>query len=312
MADQTLSQADCAAPVSRDRCDGCDRLALLVPLHDPDKGGPLRCYVCAGAWHAEHGRRRKMGRVVIRAMKAFMDGGGSWNDIDKLKVTALMDNFAFGDAVGEIVDPLGYMAETAKTADETVLLTSEVLADAIRLTHPDAHPPERQELAKRVTQQLLALQPFVFPAEKPKPIAPYEPARNGSAVSPTASAAEPLRQRYPCADCASTVPYFYCAPCRAEREKRQQEERERESAKRRKWRANSRANRKARRQWRLRACAACGKEFQGKRKDARYCSDACRQRAHRKIVTDKGAAKKNGQETVHAKIRACCAPPVAR
>jgi hypothetical protein len=42
MADQTLSQADCAAPVSRDRCDGCDRLALLVPLHDPDKGGPLR------------------------------------------------------------------------------------------------------------------------------------------------------------------------------------------------------------------------------------------------------------------------------
>jgi hypothetical protein len=32
---------------------------------------------------------------------------------------------------------------------------------------------------------------------------------------------------------------------------------------------------------------ACGNEVRGKRKDARFCSGACRQRAHRKAVTDK-------------------------
>jgi hypothetical protein len=36
--------------------------------------------------------------------------------------------------IGAVIDPLGYMAETAKTADETVLLTSETLAGALRLS----------------------------------------------------------------------------------------------------------------------------------------------------------------------------------
>ena len=31
------------------QCDGCQRLAILTPLHGSEKGGPLRCYVCAGA-----------------------------------------------------------------------------------------------------------------------------------------------------------------------------------------------------------------------------------------------------------------------
>jgi hypothetical protein len=31
----------------------------------------------------------------------------------------------------------------------------------------------------------------------------------------------------------------------------------------------------------------CGAKFKDKRKDARFCSDACRQRSHRKAVTDK-------------------------
>ena len=35
------------------------------------------------------------------------------------------------------------------------------------------------------------------------------------------------------------------------------------------------------------ACAACGEKFKGKRKDARFCSDTCRQRAHRQPVTAK-------------------------
>ena len=59
--------------------------------------------------------------------------------------------------------------------DADIELTSELLADALRLTHPDCHPPERQELAHRVTQGLLALQPFVFPASKPKLKKPAKP-----------------------------------------------------------------------------------------------------------------------------------------
>jgi hypothetical protein len=125
-------------------CDGCKRRALLSPLHGPEIGGPLRCFVCAGAWHGEHGRQRKMGRVVIRAIRAFVDGGGKWSDVDKLMQTAQLGDL--GQAYGVVVDPLGYLAETAKTADERILLTSELLVDALRLTHPDAHPPERREL----------------------------------------------------------------------------------------------------------------------------------------------------------------------
>jgi len=34
-------------------------------------------------------------------------------------------------------------------------------------------------------------------------------------------------------------------------------------------------------------CSVCGTDFKGKRTDARYCSAACRQQAHRKRVTDK-------------------------
>ena len=53
------------------------------------------------------------------------------------------------------------------------------------------------------------------------------------------------------------------------------------------------AKRKAR-HWKSKACTECGATFtvsggpgKGKRADARFCSDRCRQRAHRKAVTDK-------------------------
>ena len=63
------------------------------------------------------------------------------------------------------------------------------------------------------------------------------------------------------------------------------EERERERPKQREWYAR----RKARLAMGKRPtpCAACGNEVRGKRKDARFCSGACRQRAHRKAVTDR-------------------------
>jgi hypothetical protein len=51
---------------------------------------------------------------------------------------------------------------------------------------------------------------------------------------------------------------------------------DRESARRRELRAQRKAARGAR-------CAGCGAKFNGKRKDARFCSDACRQRAHRMV-----------------------------
>ena len=200
-------------------CDGCQRRAVLAPLHGPEKGGPLRCFVCAGAWHAEHGRRGKMGRVVIRAIQAFADGGGSWDDVDKLKITDMGHDFFPG------VDPLGYMAESATTADETILLTSEILSDALRLVHPDVHPPERRELASRVTQQLLALQPFVFPAAKPKPIVPPDETLRVTPLwrGPGSTTVKPLR-RYPCAGCASAAPMNYCTACRTEYDRRHLEE----------------------------------------------------------------------------------------
>jgi hypothetical protein len=285
-------------------CDGCQRRALLMPLHGPDKGGPLRCFVCAGQWQAQHGRRRKMGRVVIRAIRAYVDGGGSWDDVRKLKDTALMggDTFGIRDAWGSVVDPLGYMAETAETANETVLLTSEVLADALRLVHPDVHPLERRELANRVTQQLLTLQPFVFPAIKPKPIVSSD-VDEASCVTPLRqshlrSSVEPLR-RYPCADCASTIPYFYCTTCRAEYDRRHREELAAINVKRK-------ARRVAKKEARQRPCSACGKVFRGKRKDARYCSAACRQRAHRKA--SEGMDKRRERQSTKLPRDVTCPP----
>jgi hypothetical protein len=172
------------------------------------------------------------------------------------------------------------MADATNTADEVIDLTSELLDDAVRLTHPDCHPPERQELAQRVTQGLLALKPFTFPAPS-KPIAPApEPAPRprDTPATPTTQ-----NQSYPCRTCKSTVPFFYCTPCRAEYEKREAEEDAKRKAKQpqinaaqRAWYAE-RKNRYAT----TKSCAACGKNFKPKRKDARFCSNACRQAMHR-------------------------------
>jgi hypothetical protein len=86
----------------------------------------VRCVVCcakANEWHAKHGRRRRLGRIVVRAMRAYIDGGGEYADFTQLALN-----------------------------DEIVELTSELLADVIRLTHPDQHLPERRELAERATE----------------------------------------------------------------------------------------------------------------------------------------------------------------
>jgi hypothetical protein len=124
------------------RCDGCGTRTLLMPLHGP-KGGPLRCPLCVGKWHAEHGKRRRHGRIVIRALRAYLDNGGSFKDVEKLTQSALCSDFFCSDLLGHeaFADPLGYLTGVATNAKgEIIELTSELLADAIKLAHPD-YPP---------------------------------------------------------------------------------------------------------------------------------------------------------------------------
>ena len=271
--------------MSVDCCPGCGERTFLMPLHG-NKGGPLRCPLCVGEWNAKHGRRRKTGRVVIRAMMAFFDAGGMSSDIDKLKRSALFANSGFDVAdVAELSDPLGYMSGIARIDGADVeLLTSELLADVLRLTHPDHHPPEREGLARRVTQQLIALQPFVFPAPKPKQPLRNEPPRYEFRKVEVRTSKKALLPRFPCPDCASTVPYFYCDACKTEWDGRQRKQREAVNARQRKWYAE----RKARKARSLSlACHECGASLTGKRKDARFCSTVCRQKAHRATAITK-------------------------
>jgi hypothetical protein len=269
----------------------------LRPLHG-DKGGALCCLPCIGEFHRKHGRRRKLGRIVIRALAAYLDGGGSIGDFEKLKMSAIFRGGVFFgfSADDDLADPLGYLDGTAGTSGETIELTSELLIDAIKIAHPDLHPPERRELAQRVTQGLLALQPFTFPAHKPrrpepKDFKPPEPmSAHRSTIAPKST--EPKPQPYPCSECKSTIPSYYCTECRAEFERRNEVEREKEAAKQREWRAK----RKARRDEHRPACP-CGAPIKGKRTDARFCSATCRQRAHRG-VTDK---RSNRRDTLNSR-----------
>ncbi len=265
-------------PLNFANCQKCGEHTLLLPLHG-DKGGPAFCFICAGKWHAEHTRRRKWGRIIIKAMKFYEREGGRWDDFNKLKLAAsgILEDWG--------IDPLGYGPDTigAEVGD----ITSELLADTIQLTHPDKHPPERRDLAKRVTQELLALKPFVFPAPKAKP--PAAPgARDGKIKSQRATVKEPSRPpAYPCSECADTVPYYYCTACKREWDKRRREERERDNAKQREQYARRQRWRRSQRPPTV--CASCETEFKAKRKDAKYCSHDCRQRAYRKRLKDVAA-----------------------
>jgi hypothetical protein len=265
-------------------CAMCGKRDYCSPLHG-DKGGPPCCIVCIGKWHGEYGRRRRLGRIVIRAMAAYFDGGGSWTDVEKLKMSAMGKEFGDWD-LDSLFDPLGYLADTANTSDETIELTSELLADAIKIAHPDLHPPEGRDLAQRVSQALIALQPFTFPAQKPKPVAP-PPSDDAKSWRRESKSNKPKAKptRYPCVDCADAVPADYCDACRAEYDRREQEKFERRTAKQRAQYARRRKELLATRPPMV--CAFCGEGFESKRADGRYCSDRCRQQAHRKPVTDK-------------------------
>ena len=164
-------------------------------------------------------------------------------------------------------------------------LTLELLEDAIKLTHPDLHPPERADLAHRVTAELLALRPYVLPAPKPVPsngskdrhaCRTVDPLRPSTSLRDTLASVgragdhKPVTPSYPCDDCRGTWYRYYCDSCRATYETKEREKRERESAKRRERRAEQRANLPRTK------CSACGEWFKANRKDAAYCSAACR------------------------------------
>jgi hypothetical protein len=267
-------------------CANCREFNLLMRLHG-DKGGPFVCLLCKGKWHAEHGRRRNTGHVVIRAIKAFLAAGGRHADLDKLQKAAFGEHLTqlginlFPD---ELMDELGYLHGVAKHSDEVIELTSELLTEVLMLTHPDKHPPERQEQATRVTQKLMDLKPFVFPAPKPRPIAvsPGQP-RDASVKDRTATFEKLSRRTFPCSECASTVPYFYCDACRTEWNKRQQAKKDRLNAKQREWYKRRQETEDL---WKRPRHCPCGTPLAGKRKDARFCSNACKQRRYRNAVTD--------------------------
>jgi hypothetical protein len=269
-------------------CSKCGKWEYLQPLHG-ERGGPMFCLLCFGAWHGEHGRRRKWGRLLMRVLEGYFAAGGTPADVDKLKRAAGFRNLKKWFVVpAEDVDPLGYLGDIAESDGESIELTSELLTDAIKLAHPDLHPPERHELANRVTRGLLALKPYTFPAPKPKPNppreahAPTEPTTTET-QAPTEAAAEPvIKPPFPCRDCADSRPLYYCNTCKAEWESRQREKAERKRAK-----VREQYKRRKERRDRLKPapiCASCSKSFKGRRADARFCSATCRQRAHRAVT----------------------------
>jgi hypothetical protein len=244
-------------------CAECGKHDYVGPLHG-ERGGPRCCLLCIGKWDAEHTPRRRARRGLIRALKAYDAAGGNvyGREFDELKLLATSRFFS---AISEDFKDL----------------TTELLTAALALTHPDRHPPERNAEAQRVTQELTALQPFVFPAPEPEP-PPEPPPRSEPRSEPSLS----KLLAYPCEDCRGTVASLYCDACSAEHEKRSQKDFEQRTAKQRAQYARRRERVLARR--RPAICSICRKEFASRRSDARFCSDRCRQQAHRQApVTHK-------------------------
>jgi hypothetical protein len=255
-------------------CEECGESNRYIgPLHGA-KGGPRWCLACGATWYGKYGARRKAGRVAMRAMMAFLKVGGKTKELDRLKLRAECKNCGLDGLFDEGM-------ETFCDGDVPDL-TSELLEDTLRLTHPDLHPPERQALAKRVTAALLEFKPFVFPAPPPAPVSDAAPSRWRHDPLPSPATTAPV---YPCELCQDEWPSRYCTVCKAEWTRRADAQVEKQRQKERAWYRARRARTKWRRR---RPCATCGTPFDPKRNDQQHCRAACRQRAYRRRgVTDK-------------------------
>jgi hypothetical protein len=221
------------------KCARGDGPLFLSPLHGA-KGGPLMCVPCRLKWDQEY----------VQDLKRCPD----WK----------RELYGIGDRVVSNAEP--------------TYLTMELLEAAVALTHPDRHPPERAESAKRVTAELLALKPYTRPKLKPKP-----PTITDNKRPAAAEQRKPLRFDYPCESGFLTVPWFYCDSCRKKYNEIKYRQRERRNHRQRERYRLRKSLRKFRKPTIV--CGACGEEFKPCRKDARFCSGACRQKAHRHRVT---------------------------
>jgi hypothetical protein len=233
--------------MSNIHCARCGKVAVLIPLHG-EKGGPRFCQPCFTDFHVKQGRER---RNKARMLRAFGFTG------------------------------LGF--------EEPGELYLELLKDAVTLTHPDRHPPERKDFAGRVTAELLALEPYVAPKPPPRPkseaplaVTAKQPVHAEPILKPSRPSFLPT---FPCEDCSSTVPFYYCDACSMTWDANQKAKREKTNAAQRRRRVRRRAMTP------LQPCAMCGEKFKPTRKDARFCSGACRQRAHRGVSRLKRSRK---------------------
>ncbi len=248
-------------------CAKCGCNGYVMPMHG-EKGGPLMCPMCMGAENARQANKAKAARLLFRAVDMYFKNGGKNAEVDFIVNAGALARLNGG----ALLQGIGVKMDGA--APE---LTKELLLQTIQLTHPDRHPPERQDMAREVTQKLTAMQPFVLPEEKERHT-PKRPSPVPPKPSPLSNVMKEV-VAYPCADCRGHVPYYYCDTCKAEYERRRAAETERKRKKQR----EQYASRRARTAWvRQRECAACNKTFEPVRADARYCSNACRQKAHRR------------------------------
>ena len=222
-------------------CARCHKTTYVMPLHG-EKGGPLVCPICSGAWHAEQRDKRKRDRLFFGSLL-----GRAHAEPTELTLELL-------DATITLTHPDRHPPERAELAHS---VTAALLA--LRPHTLPAPPVTPTSPSPGAT------------ATKPSP----SPTVTVDRSCDVATTAKPSRPAYPCEDCRDTVPRYYCTGCRARWEELRSQERERENAARRACRARRRRRRP------LVSCTTCGEKFRPTRSDAKHCGQACRQKAHR-------------------------------
>ncbi len=234
----------------RPRCVNCGTDQLVTRLHR-ERGGPMVCPKCNDRILLEISRERKAQEAIFSA---------------------------FGQDSLEVLGSNNGHPESQ--------LSLELLDDILSLVHPDKHPPERASLAHRVTVELLAHRATVEVLALGQPVKSRPASANlpvtGMHRRTAKTSDNTLRkasQFSPCDDCRVMAPRYYCDDCRQRWARERQAKREKENAAARQRRARKRLL------WRA-TCAHCETAFIPKRRDARYCSAACRQKAHRTRTID--------------------------